>query len=202
MRKKILKTSLITVIVILATYLIVWGVTCLVYPVGLAKVHAELNDYKGATRFYEIDYKRNPTTSKLENLTEFSYMAKEHKKVVKYGEKLIDDEDFDASVENDFYVDLCCFIIGSKYSLGQSDTVEKAIEYAIVIENEKMVAFNYPCLDLLILKADDNQDKQTLIDIENALLAVQADMTELDKELKTKLGEELRYIQLILSQYN
>jgi hypothetical protein len=202
MKKKILKTSLITVIVILATYLIVWGVTCIVYPVGLAKVHAELNDYKGATRFYEIDYKRNPSTSKLENLTEFSYMAKEHKKVVKYGEKLIDDEDFNASIENEFYIDLCCFIIGSKYSLGHSDTVEKAINLAVVIENEKIVAFNDACLDLLILKADDNQDEQTLIDIENALLAVQADMTELSNELKMELGLKLYYLQQILLQYN
>ncbi len=198
MKKKILKTSLITIIITLATYLIAWGVTCLIYPVGLAKIHAELKDYKGACRYYEIDYKRNPTLSKLENLTEYCFLAKEHKNVVKYGERLLDDEDFDTSIDNELYVDVCCFIIDSKYSLGHEDTVSKAVSYAIVIENEAIVGFNYNCLDLLIIRADEEQDTQTLEGIETALLDVQADMTEGKEGVKAQILDKITTIQLIL----
>ncbi len=201
MKKKILKTSLITVIIMLAIYLIAWGITCLVYPVGLAKIHEGVNDYKGACKYYEIDYKRNPTLSKLEKLTECSYLAKEHKKVVKYGEKLIDDEDFNSTLKNEFYADVCCFIIGSKYALGHEDTVERAVEYAFVIENETVVDFNDACLNLLIIKADDEQDEQTLRDLEFLMQSMQADMSEADESITLKITDKINTLQLILEQY-
>ena len=168
MKKRIIKTSIITIAIMLATYLIVWGAICLFYPVGLAKIHAELKDYKGATKYYEIDYKRKGGYDRLATLTEYSYLAKDHKKVVKYGEKLLEHEDFDFEDKN-YYADVCCFIIGSKYQLNHTDTVEKTMGYCFIIEENAVTEFIDDCLNLLISKAVPNQDVQTLKEIQRQL---------------------------------
>lgn len=159
MKGKIIKTSIITVIAVLAVYLIAWGATCLFYPYALAKMHAKLNDYDNACKYYELDYKRNPSLSKLENLTGYCYLAKEHEKVVKYGEKLVSNEEF---LEQGEYIDVTCFIVVSKYALEHEDTVEKAFDYAVVVEDEKIVELNEECISILTLKAYEGEDMSTL----------------------------------------
>ena len=175
MKGKIIKTGIITVIAVVAIYLIAWGATCLFYPYALGKMHAKLNDYDNACRYYEIDYKRNPSLDKLENLMGYCYLAKEYEKVVKYGEKLISDEDFDCSSENQQYIDTTCFIINSKYILNHEDTVEKAFDYAVIIEEEKIIQLNDECINALMLKAYENEDIDTLKEIKDGWQKVDLD---------------------------
>ena len=162
MKSKIIKTSIITVISVIAIYLIAWGATCLFYPYALAKMHAKLNDYDGACTYYELDYKRNPSLNKLENLTGYCYLAKEYKKVVKYGEKLVSHKDFLSSGENEQYLDATCFITVSKYMLGHKDTVDKAFSYAVIFEEERIIEINTDCIEILTLKAYEKEDVKTL----------------------------------------
>ncbi len=181
MKGKIIKTSIITVICIFAVYLIAWGATCLFYPYALAKMHAKLNDYDNACKYYELDYKRNPSLSKLENLTGYCYLAGEHEKVVKYGEKLVANEDFASSENAEQYIDVTCFIIVSKYALGHEDTVERAFDFAVVSEEEIIVELNEDCIIILTLKAYENEDKNTLESIKVGWQKVDPDLSPEDE---------------------
>lgn len=179
MKGKIIKTSIITVIVTLAVYLIAWGATCLFYPYALAKMHAKLNDYDNACKYYELDYKRNSSLDKLENLTGYCYLAKEYEKVVKYGEKLVANEDF-AVEDNQNYITITCFIVESKYALNHEDCVEEAFSYAVTYEEDSIYEINKSCIDALTLKAYENEDVDTLEQIKTGWQKVDPDLAPED----------------------
>lgn len=135
MKKKIIKVSVLTLLITFGVYFITWSAMTLCFPLKTAEIYSSMGLNKTACRLYEVSYKRKPSVNKLKKVVVYSEITKNNKKVVKYGNLLLEDDDFDVTYENEFYGDFVLWYVKAYYALGKDDAVDKTIEMVIEERN-------------------------------------------------------------------
>lgn len=135
MKKKIVKVSVLTLIVTLGLYFIVWSAMTLCFPVKTAEIYSSMGLNKTACKLYEVSYKRKPSVGRLKKVLDYSVITKNYKKVVKYGDLLLEDDSFDVTYENEYYGEFVLYYVKAYYALGKDDAVEKTLDLVIEEKN-------------------------------------------------------------------
>ena len=116
MTKKIIQTTIITLIAIICVIAFTWGAVTIISPYTMGKFSQKLGADKSASAYFEIDYKRNKSDDRLYNLVSSTFYANKYGKTIKYGNELLKRESFVNSYTNKNYIDIVIYVAKSKYS--------------------------------------------------------------------------------------
>ena len=95
MKKIILKAALITVGALAVAGILIFSLWILISPQSMATASEKLHNYHFAVTCANLKYKYSDDTSDLARCVEDSILARDDELIVKYGEQLIDRQDFD-----------------------------------------------------------------------------------------------------------
>lgn len=203
MKRKLLKVGAITLIVVLAIYLIIMGTAILLFPKKTAKMFSDLGNYKVACKLYEIEYHRKPSVNNLQKVIDYSIIVKNDKKVVTYGKKLLANDEYKAEYQDEYYLNFTLSYIKSYYVTGQENSVETALELAIEYkEGNPEYCAEYSAISVLSANCYKNKDKTTLLSLSEKLQEIVADDTgkEEQKSFYMTINKELNKVNNFLSR--
>lgn len=217
MKKKIVKVSVITLLITLGVYFMVLSVVTLCFPSKTAEFYSSMGLDKTACRLYEVSYKRKPSVNKLKKVIDYSYLTKNDKKLVKYSDLLFEDEDFERTYEDGdgYYARLVYMYVKAYYNLEKEDVVEKTVEVVIEEKEVKNGALDgevlvvpanndeiYNGIRVLSIECYKNEDLDTLKALKGKLDGIMADYQD-DTEVpvfKEVINIELDTIKLFIAE--
>ncbi len=171
MKKLIIKTSIITLVIILTVGFALYGFLGLVYPSALASMAFRLSDKETCILYSEKQYEKSKDISDLAILTERTVWAKEYELTVKYSSLLLNHVDFEDYKINrpNFENYIACCYVEALYLIGNTEkSIDVAFSYYKGISEQNT-------LRILILTAKDDSKTLSLIlnrlrDFENKTL--------------------------------
>ncbi len=134
MKKVIIKSVIITLILILLFVTSFSLVLCLGFPKTVSNLSFRIGNYDLAVTYSEKAYEKNQTTENLVDLVEKSIVAKNYQINGKYAGLLLVDENFKNDIlpnkENGYFNYIAKFYVKSLYSLGDyQKCVKSAVNY-------------------------------------------------------------------------
>ena len=174
MKKLIIKTSIITLVIILTVGFALYGFLSLLYPSAIASMAFRLNDKETCILYSEKQYEKSQDISDLAILTERTVWAKEYELTVKYSSLLLshlDFEDYKQSKPN-YENYIACSLVEALYLIGNKNkSIDVAFSYYTGISEQNTVR-------IAIITAKN--DMETLNLILKRLRAIENKTTETD----------------------
>ena len=165
MKKKLIKTAIISFVAVIALVFTVIGVVSLAAPRKMARLCENVGLKNAAVYYYRADYERDRDINKLADVVDAADFANDDDTLANYGEKLVRSSDFaDFCAKKDetksslskisSYDYYCYLVVTSAYKLKKYDVsaeiaVKKTAEYG-----------EYSPLSVAIKTAKDNADKE------------------------------------------
>ena len=164
MDKNIFKTIIVTLIAIICVLSFTWGTLTIFAPYKVGKFAQDLGAEKVAIAYFETDYKRNKSNDRLYNLTASGFYAKKYSKTIKYGLELLKRDSFKNLYTNDRYIDVCIYVLQSKYLTNHEDLIAFLLNHSLHYNGEKIVDFaEYkPIITSIMFLANSKGDKHFL----------------------------------------
>ncbi|MBO5888765.1 MAG: hypothetical protein J6Q58_01335 [Clostridia bacterium] len=172
MKKLIIKTSIITLAIILTVGFALYGLLGLLYPSAIASMAFRLNDKETCISYSEKQYEKTNSVSDLAILTERTVWANEYDLTVKYSSILLSHNDFEDYIKSkpsyDNYI-ACCLV----EALYLTSNINKAIDVAFSFYTGKSGQNT-----IRILTVTAKEDSDTLKLILKRLKAIENKTTE------------------------
>ena len=136
MKKLIIKTSVITLTLILIVGFALYGLLGLIYPSSIASVAFRVNNKSVCLKYSEKQYEKTGKVEDLAILVERAIWAEDDETIVKYSALFLNSSDFldYAKDKNGYENYIVCYYVQSLYLLNQT---EKSIEIAFSYYNGK-----------------------------------------------------------------
>lgn len=208
MKKKILKVSVLTLLITIGVYFIVWSAVMLCFPSKTAEFYSSIGSYKTACRLYEVNYKRKPTVANLKTTLRYCAVTNNNKKLVKYGDILLADDNFDQTYDVDdkdsvFYEEFVRWYVKAYYYTGHDDAVDKTLDMVIEEKTEGNETTVYlPVsngIDVLIVSCYHKKDVASLKKLEEKLNNFKVDYHD-DEQFCSTIDKELEGIALFVAE--
>ena len=205
MTKKIIQTTIITLIAIMCVIAFTWGAVTIISPYTMGKFSQKLGADKSASAYFEIDYKRNKSDDRLYNLVSSTFYANKYGKTIKYGNELLKRESFVNSYTNKNYIDIVIYVEKSKYYTGNENLVEFVLEHAFHKDGEKIVDFKEysTIIDSVMFLASSKGDKATLDNLYSSMVVTEkiGEDSFMDNVLDSTDGYTSDYEQYVITIY-
>lgn len=190
MKKLGLKVALITVTALIAVASLAYIVARIAFPSSLASVYGNAGNYSRASQLLINAYDSRGNFDDITAACEYAVKSKNDTLIIKSVGKLIDDEKFSEYniTDNDSATFLTSRYVVALYGVEQ--------DKAAVVDKAFSLLVGYPPhnqVEALIVKAYDENDKQTLAFIKERLNAI--DASTLSAEQKTTYENDLYVIE-------
>ena len=96
MKKLVIKTVFITIIVMLSVSIAVMSAICIFKPKVIAKTFDDLGKYQASQYFYEMQYNKTKDIEELIVLIDIAYKYQDNNDLISYLEKLMAHKDYKA----------------------------------------------------------------------------------------------------------
>lgn len=183
MKKLIIKSSIITVVLILVVASAFLGLLSITKPSVISNMAFNLNNEKACVKYSEKQFLKTQSVKDLALLTERCIWAKEDSKVVKYASLLLFNSEYESLNKNSEYENyIVCSYTESLYKTGNKQkSVEVAFSYYDGITTPNAVR-------VLIYNSKEDKDTLNLIlqklnDIENKTEETNYLISEINKLL-------------------
>ncbi len=134
MKKLIIKTSAISLALILIVGFAFYGLLGLMYPSSIASLAFRVNNKSVCLKYSEKQYEKTNDIEDLALLIERAIWAKDYERTIKYSSQLLNSKDFEeyASDKSGYQAYIACSYVEALYL---SDEKEKSIEIAFSYYN-------------------------------------------------------------------
>lgn len=132
MKKLIIKTSIITLVIILTVGFALYGVLRLLYPSAIASMAFRLNYKETCITYSEKQYEKSKDIADLALLTERTVWASEYELTVKYSSILLSHSEFYnyAKSKPNYENYIACSLVEALYLVGNKDkSIDVAFSY-------------------------------------------------------------------------
>lgn len=202
MNNLIVKTALKTLLGIVIAVIVAFGVASLGFPSAMASMWENFGNYSFATGYSSLAYSYSGSAEDLAQCLKYSVLAENNADTVKYGDKLIAHEDFEAvcrsrDEENTASTDyaggykqfVCGRVALAKYASGDFDGALSCALYAMEGVSDFPAGNALIVLSLEIIRLSDDGAAQSVL----ALLENYAPSGEVQENayevVKTELGK-------------
>ena len=101
MKKLVIKTVFITIIVMLSVSIAVMSAICIFKPKVIAKTFDDLGKYQASQYFYEMQYNKTKDIEELIVLIDIAYKYQDNNDLISYLEKLMAHKDYKAYCQSE-----------------------------------------------------------------------------------------------------
>lgn len=161
MKKVIIKSIIITFLLILVTLCTLFALFSVINPSSIAKASFTFNNKALCVKYSELAYEKDPTIDNLAELIENCIWAEKDEKITKYGEIFLNDSEFEeySKKRDSLYPSwIASNVAISFYHL---DKIPFAINYAINFTTDFSNTALSP-IKYLVVEVKNNNDDNTL----------------------------------------
>ncbi|MBQ9781870.1 MAG: hypothetical protein IJW26_01645 [Clostridia bacterium] len=156
MKKVIVKSVTITLVLILLLSTIISVVLCLFFPKTISNLSFKIGNYDLAVTYSEKSYQKDPSVENLVDLVEKSIIAKNNAVTCKYAGVLLVDDNFREDILPNKELGYLNYIASSYVkALYYSNDYEKCVKSAVNYTNYNERSIN-PTTTLISICAEDN----------------------------------------------